>query len=105
MRLDVDAKRPGRLILNDTWYPGWQAKVDGRSMPIEHANVAFRAVQVPAGNHLVEFTYRPSSVRIGEVLSLVAALAIALLILSPSGTREYRFRRRGSRVTSADARP
>src|SRR4051812_10994045 len=59
MRLDVDAKRPGRLILNDTWYPGWHAKVDGRSVPIEHANVAFRALQVPAGNHLVEFTYRP----------------------------------------------
>jgi Bacterial membrane protein YfhO len=105
MRLDVDAERPGRLILNDTWYPGWKATVDGRSVPIEHANVAFRAVQVPAGKHLVEFTYRPSSVRIGEVVSVLAALAIALLILSPSGIRGYRFRRRGSPATSADDRP
>jgi hypothetical protein len=105
MRLTVDAKRAGRLVLNDTWYPGWTAAVDGHSTPIEHANVAFRAVQVPAGRHIVEFTYRPSSVRIGELLSLVAALAIALLILSPSGIPGYRSRRRGSPATSADARP
>jgi hypothetical protein len=105
MRLAVDAKRAGRVILNDTWYPGWSAKVDGRSTPIEHANVAFRSVQVPAGRHTVEFTYRPTSVRIGEILSLIAALAIALLILSPSGIPGYRSRRRESRATSADARP
>jgi hypothetical protein len=90
MRLTVDAKRRGRLVLNDTWYPGWTATVDGRSTPIEHANVAFRAVQVPAGRHVVEFTYRPSSVRIGEVLSLVAALAIALLIIGDPRKRAGR---------------
>jgi hypothetical protein len=105
LRLAVDAKRPGRLILHDTWYPGWQATVDGREVPIEHANVAFRSVRVPPGRHEVAFTYRPASVRIGEALTLVAALAIALALLSPSGIRGYRSRRRGSRATSAGARP
>jgi len=104
-RLDVVAKRPGRLVLNDTWYPGWKAEVDGKTAAIEHANVAFRAVRVPAGRHVVTFTYRPANVRTGEVLSLLAALAIALLILSPSGIPGYRSRRRGSPATNADDRP
>ena len=96
MRLAVDAKQPGRLVLNDTWYPGWKAQVDGHPVPIEHANVAFRAVKVPAGRHEVSFTYRPASVRIGELLSAIAALAIALLVFVPtarSGGLTRRFRR------------
>jgi hypothetical protein len=106
VRLVVDAKKPGRLVLNDTWYPGWKADVDGRSVPIEHANVAFRAVRVPAGHHTVTFGYQPASARVGAGLTLLAAAIIAaLLFVSPSGTRGYRSRRRGSPATSAGDRP
>jgi hypothetical protein len=105
VRLLADAKRPARLVLNDTWYPGWTASVDGHSTPIEHANVAFRAVALPPGRHTVEFTYRPASVRIGELLTAIALIATALLIVSPSGIPGYRSRRRGSPATSAGDRP
>jgi hypothetical protein len=104
-RMVMDARRPGRLVLNDTWYPGWKATVDGRDTPIRHANVAFRAVEVPAGHHVVTFTYQPASVRIGVALSAVAAALIALLLISPSGIPGYRSRRPGSPATSAGGRP
>jgi hypothetical protein len=55
----VDAPEDGALVLNDLYYPGWVAEVDGEPVPILRADVLFRAVQVPAGRHLVEFRFEP----------------------------------------------
>ena len=64
--------RPGYLVLADTWYPGWEAAVDGETVPLLRANYAFRAVYLEAGEHTVEMVYRPLSVRVGGWVSLVA---------------------------------
>ena len=72
----VDAARPAQLILGDTWYPGWKARVDGRAATIRPANAAFRAVAVPAGRHTVKFSYESAAVRFGAIISAVAALIL-----------------------------
>ena len=54
-------------MVADTDYPGWEAAVDGQPVPILRANVAFRAVEVPAGEHVVEFRFRPASARNGLI--------------------------------------
>ncbi len=74
--VEVDAEAAGQLILNDTYYPGWIAEVDGESAEIRPANAAFRAVEVPAGRHEVRFSYRPASVLAGALMSLVALLLL-----------------------------
>ena len=66
----------GWLILSDTFYPGWQAAVDGLPTEIRAANTAFRAVQVPAGAHTIEFRYEPRSVSIGLLVSLACLVII-----------------------------
>jgi len=71
---------PGYLVLADTWYPGWQARVDGEPTALLRANHAFRAVQLTAGEHVVEMVYRPTSVLVGAAAS-VAALGLILLSL------------------------
>jgi hypothetical protein len=91
VELSVDAKRAGYLVLSDTYYPGWQATVDGRRATVQPADVAFRAVAVPAGRHTVAFEYRPWSVRVGGALSLAGLVAIALgLLLTRRRTRTER---------------
>jgi len=69
------------LVLSDTYYPGWEAAVDGLPAPILPANHTMRAVVVPAGAHDVTFAFRPASVRGGFVLSLAGMLCLALLAL------------------------
>ena len=62
----------GQLVLADAYYPGWQALVDGKAVPIELANGAFRSVPLPAGSHQVDFYYRPISFKIGLFIFLLA---------------------------------
>jgi hypothetical protein len=76
VELRVDAKAPAYLVLADTYYPGWKATVDGHEADIKAANVAFRAVKLPAGRHVVRFEYKPTSVTIGLILSALAALVL-----------------------------
>jgi hypothetical protein len=70
---------PGYLVLADTWYPGWQATVDGERVELLRANYAFRAVPLDAGDHVVEMLYRPLPVRLGVVVSLgILAIGVAV---------------------------
>ena len=69
---------PGYVVLADAYDPGWRTEVDGRPATLLRANVAFRAVAVPAGRHLVESSYRPRAVSLGLAVSAAsAALALA----------------------------
>ena len=67
------------LVLTDTYYPGWQASVNGRRVPISIASYAFRGVPVPAGDSLVTFRYEPASYLVGVFIGLVG-IAIALML-------------------------
>jgi hypothetical protein len=80
----VELSADGWLVLADTDYPGWMVLVDGQPARIERANLAFRAVQIPAGTQAVEFVYRPVWLLPGALISLGAlVIAVALLRLRP----------------------
>ena len=89
VRLDAELSHPGYVVLVDTFAPGWKADVDGAAAELRRANVAFRAVGVPAGRHRVTFRYRPRPVVAGLALSGAAAfsgmaLGLARLFRRPS---------------------
>ena len=62
MRLEAELSQAGYVVLVDGYDPGWRATIDGRGVPVLRANVAFRAVAVPPGRHVIEYRYRPTSV-------------------------------------------
>jgi hypothetical protein len=66
--IEVEAERPGVLVLHDLYYPGWEVTVDGEAKPMLRTNLLFRGVEVPQGKHRVEFAFRPLSLN-----NLVAA--------------------------------
>jgi uncharacterized membrane protein YfhO len=49
--------------------------VDGQPARLLRANVAFQAVQMPAGKHRIHLAYRDRVFEIGAALSLVTLLA------------------------------
>ncbi|TMB05074.1 MAG: YfhO family protein [Deltaproteobacteria bacterium] len=69
----------GYLVNTDAYYPGWRAYVDDRPAALYRANVAFRAVLVPAGRHTVTFRYEPRSMRMGVAVSVLAACVCVFL--------------------------
>ncbi len=76
-------KSPALLILADTFYPGWQATVDGDPAPIYRTNVLLRGVPVPAGEHEVVFRYAPASWRQGLLFSAAGGVLLLLCWAAP----------------------
>jgi hypothetical protein len=60
------------LVLNDQFYPGWKATIDGTPSTIYRVNYFARAVWVPSGTHQIRFVYSPDSVSIGFACAGVA---------------------------------
>jgi len=69
------------LFLSDSYYPGWQAYIDGNKTQIYRADFAFRAVLIPKGEHVVEFVYRPLSFTVGVLFAGVSLMIILVLAL------------------------
>lgn len=66
-------------VFSEIWYhKGWKAYVDGQELPIIRANYVLRALQLPGGNHQVEFKFEPVSYHRGETISLIASIILVL---------------------------
>jgi uncharacterized membrane protein YfhO len=74
--------RGGYVILDDLFYPGWSATVDGHAATIEPSDGLLRAVKVPEGTHTIRFTYAPTSVKLGELLTAIGLLIAAATAIS-----------------------
>jgi hypothetical protein len=74
------AQRSGILVLGDTHFPGWKAKVDGREVDVRPVDYFFKGVPIGPGTHTVEFRYQPLSWRIGWIVSLVALAGLAATV-------------------------
>jgi hypothetical protein len=60
IKLKASAKTPAVLLYNDRWGPDWRVWVDGKESQVLHCNYIMRGVFLPAGEHAVEFRFRPS---------------------------------------------
>lgn len=68
------------LFLSDNYTPIWQVKLDGKSIPLYRADFSFRAVPIPAGEHIVVFSYAHSKFTLGLIL---AGIGMIVLIIYP----------------------
>jgi hypothetical protein len=80
-RLDIraDMACAGMVVLSDTFYPGWRARVDHQPVSIFEVDGALRGVVVPRGSHAITMRYRPASAIAGAALSICGVLCVALL--------------------------
>ena len=75
----VRSSRDGTVVFSEIYYPyGWKATLDGRKADYFRADYVLRAMNVPAGEHTINFTFDPDSVRLGNTLSVICILLMYL---------------------------
>ena len=77
MSVSIDAPRAGWVLVNETYYPGWVATVDGAPAKIVRANGFVRALAVGPGEHRIEMEFRPWQPRVLQPLALAALAVVA----------------------------
>ncbi|RZL40950.1 MAG: hypothetical protein EOP00_25755, partial [Pedobacter sp.] len=71
----------GLAVFSEIYYPkGWIATIDGKEAPIFRVNYTLRGLEIPAGNHTVEFKFEPQVVQTGSAIVLVSGIGMLLLI-------------------------
>jgi hypothetical protein len=86
VRLEARMSCAGLVVLSDNVFPGWEAELDGRPVRILTADLALRAIAVPAGMHHISMRYRPASATWGLILTIAGLLLAA--VLGQFGSRE-----------------
>ena len=68
-------------VFSEIFYDkGWNAYVDGELKPHFRANYILRAMQIPKGNHIIEFKFEPKVYVTGESISLTSSIILLLLL-------------------------
>ena len=81
LRLDLEIGQDSWLFWSQTWYPGWQYKVDGeKGSQTFRVNYLFQGVPVPGGANEVELIYRPASVIWGSLITGFGLVLFGVLI-------------------------
>ena len=76
------------LVLGDSYFEGWLAfirptdaeepSLEEEALHIYRADGNFRAVEIPAGRHVVRFKYSPDEVKFGLYVSFLSAMMLVL---------------------------
>lgn len=84
LKFEVYSTSSAYFVLTDTFYPGWEAKVNGSVTEILNANYAFRALPLRSGTSIIELEYNPKSFFLGKWITL-SSFFVVILYLFISG--------------------
>lgn len=89
IRLRAAPAEPTTLGMSEIRYPGWQVRVDGAVMEeLPARGGLLRRVALPAGEHVVEWEYRPGGFYTGLLLAGVGLLLTLVLLWLGRGERQ-----------------
>jgi uncharacterized membrane protein YfhO len=74
----VDTPAPCLVVVAQSYYPNWRARIGSQVIPLWRANYAFQAFQVPAGRQDVTLTYVDGKFRTGLIITLITLAGMIL---------------------------
>jgi hypothetical protein len=93
LRYECNSATGGVIVFSEIWYPeGWVCRVDGTEVQAVRANYILRSVQVPSGEHTIEWSFEPAVWHTGNTLS-TAGSVLMLLLLFGTAFAEWRSRK------------
>ena len=85
----VHADKDAFINMSQSYYPGWNAYIDGKKTSVYEVNGLIQGVFVPAGDHLVEFKFQPTIFYIGLCISVgVIAVCIFVSVFSEKNNKK-----------------
>ena len=91
LKYEVNSKNGGVVVFSEIYYPGWISTIDGEEVEHGRADYILRAMNVPAGKHVVEFKFDPKSLHLTETIAYIALVLLAVGVVVVIAT-EYRRR-------------
>ena len=87
----------GTIVFSEIYYPhGWKAFIDGQKAEPMRVNYLLRALNVPAGEHVIHFIFDPDSVRKGDNIAVIFCILMYLLTVGLIGVSIWKKRRKSS---------
>ncbi|MGF1560224.1 MAG: YfhO family protein [Flavobacteriaceae bacterium] len=84
----------GIAVFSEMYYAnGWNAYINGNLTEHFRVNYVLRALNVPAGEHLIEFKFEPEVVKMGSKITLASSILLALVVLGGVGFSFWRSRK------------
>ena len=72
----------GLVVFSEVYYPhGWVSLINGK--PIDHfqVNYILRGMEIPKGEHVIEFIFDPDVVKTGSIVSLFGSIGFVILFI------------------------
>ncbi len=72
----------GLAVFSEMYYEkGWKVTIDGKETEIFRVDYVLRALQIPAGKHVIEFKFEPQVIKTGSTIALISSLGMLLLLI------------------------
>ena len=82
IKYESQNSKEGLAVFSEIYYPkGWNAYIDGKKSSFFRANYVLRAMQIPAGTHIIEFKFEPQVVKTGSTIAMISSVLMLLLLI------------------------
>ncbi len=81
IKLFTDRQEDGFVVVTESYYPGWQAHVNGEKREVMRGNYIFMAIPVEAGANEITLSYESRNLKYGAALSLVGLFIVIFVFI------------------------
>ncbi|MFH7011105.1 YfhO family protein [Flavobacterium sp. FlaQc-52] len=82
IKYQSDNKKDGLAVFSEMYYKnGWNAYIDGQLTDHFPVDYVLRAMEIPGGQHTIEFKFEPQVVKTGSTITLISSIGMLLLLI------------------------
>ncbi|MEZ4797762.1 MAG: YfhO family protein [Flavobacteriaceae bacterium] len=83
LKYQSENSEDGFAVFSENYYThGWKSYIDGNETPHNRVNYILRGMEVPAGNHTIEFKFEPEVIRTGSTIAIASSIVLMLLLVA-----------------------
>ena len=73
------SRNGGYAVFSEIYFPwGWQITIDGEKVDMARVNYVLRGLNIPAGEHDIEFCFEPTSLRVNTAIAFTSIFIVLL---------------------------